>query len=130
MDNLLYVTYKSLCKYYNHLRYTGSVSQKEVDKLLFLIFLKKLMTEELSPFLTLQDYNSIEKALKCTKSCFIDLSVFNNCCKSGKSYSKESYAVNPLLVDYRHLLKNYFKNSDTSVSAYIDSGYVDDFYVE
>lgn len=63
----------SVDNYFNTLAQFGYKKQLDVDKLLILLFIEELLTEEMRFFVTEEDYRSIDNALNCLygSSCLI-----------------------------------------------------------
>ena len=63
VDVMVNYLYETLCKYFGHLCNTGYMKQSEVNKVLFLCAIQKLIDCDFRGFLDEQDYDLISKAL-------------------------------------------------------------------
>lgn len=70
MDEMVF---RALCTYFNTLGYTGYLSDKDVRKLLVLVFYWNFVYEDYRGFISKADYQIIERALDCLygTSCLI-----------------------------------------------------------
>lgn len=65
--------YNALCHYFEALGKLGYYKQGDIDKLLVLIYLNTLLTDDYRGYITDEDYAAIERALNCLygTSCLI-----------------------------------------------------------
>lgn len=70
---ILNTTFNSINTYFDSLALFGYRKQSDVNKLLALIFIEEILTEEMRFFITEEDYRLIERALYCLygSSCLI-----------------------------------------------------------
>ena len=72
MGDLDELTFEALERYFNVLEKTGYVNEKDVNKLLLLMFIQEVLNEY-AYYITEEDYNLINKILVCLfgSSCLI-----------------------------------------------------------
>lgn len=56
-------TYDVLCRYFDHLCHTGYIKQSEVDKILILTSIQRMVDCDFRGYLNEEDYNKINNAL-------------------------------------------------------------------
>lgn len=71
---------ESIDRYYNSLKVLGYKPQKDVNTLLVLSFVNKLLSWDTANFITDKDYQSIDRALNCIYgSCLVPFPEYRNC---------------------------------------------------
>lgn len=76
MEDFNLITIDTLNKYFNLLSKTGYVKSKEVNKVIILTFLSRLLND-FSEYITEEDYNDIIKSVYCLSDCLIRLPKYN-----------------------------------------------------
>ena len=72
MEDFNLITVDTLNKYFDILSKAGYVNSKEVNKVIILIFLSRLLND-FSEYITEEDYNDIIKSVYCLSDCLIRL---------------------------------------------------------
>ena len=70
------ITVDTLNKYFDILSKAGYVKSKEVNKVIILTFLSRLLND-FSEYITEEDYNDIIKSVYCLSDCLIRLPKYN-----------------------------------------------------
>lgn len=75
MNNITKLTYDSLNKYFNKLKYTGYLNSFDTNKLLILTFIEELLFDKFPYFVDNEDYSIIINALNTLygSNCIIDI---------------------------------------------------------
>ena len=76
MEDFNLITVDTLNKYFNILSKKGYVKNKEVNKVIILTFLSRLLND-FSEYITEDDYNDIIKSIYCLSDCLIRLPKYN-----------------------------------------------------
>ena len=76
MEDFNLITVDTLNKYFDILSKTGYVKNKEVNKVIILTFLSRLLND-FSEYITEEDYNDIIKSVYCLSDCLIRLPKYN-----------------------------------------------------
>ena len=76
MEDFNLITIDTLNKYFDILSKTGYVKSKEVNKVIILTFLSRLLND-FSEYITEEDYNDIIKSVYCLSDCLIRLPKYN-----------------------------------------------------
>lgn len=76
MEDFNLITIDTLNKYFNLLSKAGYVKSKEVNKVIILTFLSRLLND-FSEYITEEDYNNIIKSVYCLSDCLIRLPKYN-----------------------------------------------------
>lgn len=76
MEDFNLITIDTLNKYFDILSKTGYVKNKEINKVIILIFLSRLLND-FSEYITEEDYNDIIKSVYCLSDCLIRLPKYN-----------------------------------------------------
>ena len=76
MEDFNLITVDTLNKYFDILSKAGYVKNKEVNKVIILIFLSRLLND-FSEYITEEDYNNIIKSIYCLSDCLIRLPKYN-----------------------------------------------------
>ena len=76
MEDFNLITIDTLNKYFDILSKTGYVKSKEVNKVIILTFLSRLLND-FSEYITEEDYNDIIKSIYCLSDCLIRLPKYN-----------------------------------------------------
>lgn len=76
MKNFNLITIDTLNKYFDILSKAGYVKSKEVNKVIILTFLSRLLND-FSEYITEEDYNDIIKSVYCLSDCLIRLPKYN-----------------------------------------------------
>ena len=76
MEDFNLITVDILNKYFDILSKAGYVKNKEVNKVIILTFLSRLLND-FSEYITEEDYNDIIKAVYCLSDCLIRLPKYN-----------------------------------------------------
>lgn len=76
MEDFNLITIDTLNKYFDILSKTGYVKNKEVNKVIILTFLSRLLNN-FSEYITEEDYNDIIKSVYCLSDCLIRLPKYN-----------------------------------------------------
>ena len=76
MEDFNLITVDTLNKYFDILSKAGYVKNKEVNKVIILIFLSRLLND-FSEYITEEDYNDIIKSVYCLSDCLIRLPKYN-----------------------------------------------------
>lgn len=76
MEDFNLITIDTLNKYFDILSKAGYIKGKEVNKVIILIFLSRLMND-FSEYITEEDYNDIIKSVYCLSDCLIRLPKYN-----------------------------------------------------
>ena len=76
MEDFNLITIDTLNKYFNLLSKTGYVKSKEVNKVIILTFLSRLLND-FYEYITEEDYNDIIKSIYCLSDCLIRLPKYN-----------------------------------------------------
>ena len=76
MEDFNLITVDTLNKYFDILSKTGYVKSKEVNKVIILTFLSRLLND-FSEQITEDDYNDIIKSVYCLSDCLIRLPKYN-----------------------------------------------------
>ena len=76
MEDFNLITIDTLNKYFNILSKKGYVKNKEVNKVIILTFLSRLLND-FSEYITEEDYNDIIKSVYCLSDCLIRLPKYN-----------------------------------------------------
>ena len=72
MEDFNLITVDTLNKYFDILSKAGYVNSKEVNKVIILTFLSRLLND-FSEYITEEDYNDIIKSVYCLSDCLIRL---------------------------------------------------------
>ena len=72
MEDFNLITVDTLNKYFDILSKTGYVKSKEVNKVIILTFLSRLLND-FYEYITEEDYNDIIKSVYCLSDCLIRL---------------------------------------------------------
>ena len=72
MEDFNLITVDTLNKYFDILSKAGYVNSKEVNKVIILTFLSRLLND-FSEYITEDDYNDIIKSVYCLSDCLIRL---------------------------------------------------------
>ena len=76
MEDFNLITVDTLNKYFDILSKAGYVKNKEVNKVIILTFLSRLLND-FYEYITEVDYNDIIKSVYCLSDCLIRLSKYN-----------------------------------------------------
>lgn len=76
MEDFNLITIDTLNKYFDILSKAGYVKNKEVNKVIILTFLSRLLND-FSEYITEEDYNNIIKSIYCLSDCLIRLPKYN-----------------------------------------------------
>ena len=76
MEDFNLITVDTLNKYFDILSKAGYVKSKEVNKVIILTFLSRLLND-FSEYITEEDYNDIIKSVYCLSDCLIRLAKYN-----------------------------------------------------
>lgn len=76
MEDFNLITIDTLNKYFDILSKAGYVKSKEVNKVIILTFLSRLLND-FSEYITEKDYNDIIKSIYCLSDCLIRLPKYN-----------------------------------------------------
>ena len=76
MEDFNLITVDTLNKYFDILSKAGYVKNKEVNKVIILTFLSRLLND-FSEYITEEDYNDIIKSVYCLSDCLIRLPKYN-----------------------------------------------------
>ena len=76
MEDFNLITVDTLNKYFDILSKAGYIKNKEVNKILILTFLSRLLND-FSEYITEEDYNNIIKSVYCLSDCVIRLPKYN-----------------------------------------------------
>ena len=76
MEDFNLITIDTLNKYFNILSKAGYIKNKEVNKVIILTFLSRLLND-FSEYITEEDYNDIIKSVYCLSDCLIRLPKYN-----------------------------------------------------
>ena len=76
MEDFNLITVDTLNKYSNILSKAGYIKNKEVNKVIILTFLSRLLNN-FSEYITEEDYNDIIKSVYCLSDCLIRLPKYN-----------------------------------------------------
>ena len=76
MEDFNLITIDTLNKYFDILSKAGYVKSKEVNKVIILTFLSRLLND-FSEYITEEDYNDIIKSVYCLSDCLIRLPKYN-----------------------------------------------------
>ena len=76
MEDFNLITIDTLNKYFNILSKAGYIKSKEVNKVIILTFLSRLLND-FSEYITEEDYNDIIKSIYCLSNCLIRLPKYN-----------------------------------------------------
>ena len=76
MEDFNLITVDTLNKYFDILSKVGYVKSKEVNKVIILTFLSRLLND-FSEYITEEDYNDIIKSVYCLSDCLIRLPKYN-----------------------------------------------------
>lgn len=76
MEDFNLITIDTLNKYFDILSKTGYVKSKEVNKVIILTFLSRLLND-FYEYITEEDYNNIIKSIYCLSDCLIRLPKYN-----------------------------------------------------
>ena len=76
MEDFNLITIDTLNKYFDILSKAGYVKNKEVNKVIILTFLSRLLND-FSEYITEEDYNDIIKSVYCLSDCLIRLPKYN-----------------------------------------------------
>ena len=77
MEDFNLITIDTLNKYFDILSKAGYVKNKEVNKVIILTFLSRLLND-FSEYITEEDYNDIIKSVYCLSDCLIRLPKYND----------------------------------------------------
>ena len=77
MEDFNLITVDTLNKYFDILSKAGYVKNKEVNKVIILTFLSRLLND-FSEYITEEDYNDIIKSVYCFSDCLIRLPKYND----------------------------------------------------
>ena len=77
MEDFNLITVDTLNKYFDILSKAGYVKNKEVNKVIILTFLSRLLND-FSEYITEEDYNDIIKSVYCLSDCLIRLPKYND----------------------------------------------------
>lgn len=76
MEDFNLIIIDTLNKYFDILSKAGYVKNKEVNKVIILTFLSRLLND-FSEYITEEDYNDIIKSVYCLSDCLIRLPKYN-----------------------------------------------------
>lgn len=76
MEDFNLITIDTLNKYFDILSKTGYIKSKEVNKVIILTFLSRLLND-FYEYITEEDYNDIIKSIYCLSDCLIRLPKYN-----------------------------------------------------
>ena len=76
MEDFNLITIDTLNKYFDILSKAGYVKNKEVNKVIILTFLSRLLND-FYEYITEEDYNNIIKSVYCLSDCLIRLPKYN-----------------------------------------------------
>lgn len=76
MEDFNLITIDTLNKYFDILSKAGYVKSKEVNKVIILTFLSRLLND-FYEYITEEDYNDIIKSIYCLSDCLIRLPKYN-----------------------------------------------------
>ena len=76
MEDFNLITVDTLNKYFDILSKSGYVKNKEVNKIIILTFLSRLLND-FSEYITEEDYSDIIKSVYCLSDCLIRLPKYN-----------------------------------------------------
>ena len=76
MEDFNLITIDTLNNYFDILSKTGYVKSKEVNKVIILTFLSRLLND-FYEYITEEDYNDIIKSIYCLSDCLIRLPKYN-----------------------------------------------------
>ena len=76
MEDFNLITIDTLNKYFDILSKAGYVKNKEVNKVIILTFLSRLLND-FYEYITEEDYNDIIKSVYCLSDCLIRLPKYN-----------------------------------------------------
>ena len=76
MEDFNLITIDTLNKYFDILSKAGYVKSKEVNKVIILTFLSRLLND-FPEYITEEDYNDIIKSVYCLSDCLIRLPKYN-----------------------------------------------------
>ena len=76
MDDFNLIPVDALNKYFDIFSKAGYVKNKEVNKVIILTFLSRLLND-FSEYITEEDYNDIIKSVYCLSDCLIRLPKYN-----------------------------------------------------
>ena len=76
MEDFNLITIDTLNKYFDILSKAGYVKNKEVNKVIILTFLSRLLND-FYEYITEEDYNDIIKSIYCLSDCLIRLPKYN-----------------------------------------------------
>ena len=76
MEDFNLITVDTLNKYFDILSKAGYVKNKEVNKIIILTFLSRLLNDFFE-YITEEDYNDIIKSIYCLSDCLIRLPKYN-----------------------------------------------------
>ena len=76
MEDFNLITIDTLNKYFDILSKAGYIKSKEVNKVIILTFLSRLLND-FSEYITEEDYNNIIKSVYCLSDCLIRLPKYN-----------------------------------------------------
>ena len=76
MEDFNLITIDTLNKYFDILSKSGYVKSKEVNKVIILTFLSRLLND-FSEYITEENYNDIIKSVYCLSDCLIRLPKYN-----------------------------------------------------
>lgn len=108
MENLSQITYDSINKYFEKLKYSGYLNTADTHKLLILSFIEEILYDKFSYFIDEKDYNTIMNTLikLYGSSTIIGMPSYDN-------YSHLIHDVN-IIGDFRiqELGSNMFSNAN------------------
>lgn len=76
MEDFNLIIIDTLNKYFDILSKAGYINNKEVNKVIILTFLSRLLND-FSEYITEEDYNNIIKSVYCLSDCLIRLPKYN-----------------------------------------------------
>ena len=76
MEDFNLITIDTLNKYFDILSKAGYIKNKEVNKVIILTFLSRLLNDFFE-YITEEDYNDIIKSIYCLSDCLIRLPKYN-----------------------------------------------------
>ena len=76
MEDFNLITIDTLNKYFDILSKAGYVKNKEINKVIILTFLSRLLND-FYEYITEEDYNDIIKSIYCLNDCLIRLPKYN-----------------------------------------------------
>ena len=76
MEDFNLITIDTLNKYFDILSKAGYIKSKEVNKVIILTFLSRLLND-FYEYITEEDYNDIIKSIYCLSDCLIRLPKYN-----------------------------------------------------